>query len=479
MFKIKVPSMLLIVGLYSCTPDCAQSQTQLDVANEIKLPVPSSRGNFGKSFPILGESANEKFSMKVTPDQSLLVLAPDANGKWPLVRVKKWWTKAPENEVLNIPGWNAADTKYGEVEVDLQITPDGHYVVVFAAARWDGPLFRSKNYVARQPDTLITVIDLQRWQIAGSTHTINTDYADFRGARILSNQWIVLQGFDTRPGLLDLYNRRNRLISIPDLKPGPGCLSERHSYLWPEPWPPEVERKINADSLSRSRRNDEVCSDVLKISGTESVKTLESIIYKGHDQEPKVLMMQSLNIHDENELDGDKAPFPAVLDEREQDAYYDHWNWFRRNEYQGSSPEESSSHLWYQLYGLRKENESHYGIGVFDEGGRKLLEQAPEHLLNEDPQVKYRRCSIEDISESQHAVLTYCHSYRLGFDEQQIPSKQWLSVFRSDDLSEVGAADISKDKRTSEAIAIAEGHAYVLTVEQGETLRVFAVPNRP
>src|ERR1700686_2712298 len=183
---LKVPCLLLIAALSCCAPVCASAQTQLEPMQEIKLPAPSSLGKFGSSFLVPGTPAKEMFSIKVAPDQSLLVFDPDANGEWPLVRVKKWWTKDPVSEMLNIPGWTAADSKYsGEMHVDLQITPDGHYAVAFASAYWDGPLFLRRGYVARKPDTIINVIDLQRWQIVGSTHTEKTENADFRGARIL------------------------------------------------------------------------------------------------------------------------------------------------------------------------------------------------------------------------------------------------------------------------------------------------------
>ncbi len=477
MFRIKVLCALLIAMLFGGAPVRASAQKQLETVNEIKLPVPSSLGNFGRSFPILGESANEKSSMRVLRDQSLLVLDPDANGKWPLVRVTKWWTKDPVTEVLNIAGWTAADTKYGGVEVDLQITPDGHYAIAFAAASWDGPLFARKGYVPRKPDTLITVIDLQRWQIVGSIHTVNTDDADFRGARILNGNWIALQGLDTEPSTIQyehLYDRRNRLFSIPDLKPGPGCISKRPDAL-PADW------SRNAEALNG--QNNKACADVLKVSGVESEKTLESLIYKGHGLEPKELMLRSLHIClDSDKQNEDKICHKGNPDEDEARAYYDHWNWFRHDEYRGSSPEESILHLWYELYGFYKDDSNHYGLGVFDAGGRKLTEQAPEHLLckgeGDQGRNRYCRCSIEDVSEEQHALLTYCQAYSLDFVDAEVLHKQWLSVFRSDDLSEVGIVRISKNKETSEAIAFADGHAYVAVVELGKTISVFAIPNR-
>ncbi|MGA3133162.1 MAG: hypothetical protein ABSD59_20375 [Terracidiphilus sp.] len=125
--------------------------------------------------------------MKVGPDQSLLVLEPDAGGQWLLVRVRNWWSKEPVSEVMKIPVWSAKDIKNGSVDSDLQISLDGHYAIAFAPAIWGAPLFARKGYIPRKPDTLITLIDLQRWQVVGSTHTVNLDDANFEGARVLGN----------------------------------------------------------------------------------------------------------------------------------------------------------------------------------------------------------------------------------------------------------------------------------------------------
>lgn len=57
--------------------------------------------------------------------------------------------------------------------------------------------------------------------------------------------------------------------------------------------------------------------------------------------------------------------------------------------------------------------------------------------------------------------------------------RQWLSVFRSDDFSEVGIVNLSKNSHTLQAIASGDGHAYVLTLQFGEMLRVYAIPDQP
>ncbi len=119
---------------------------------------------------------------------------------------------------------------------------------------------------------------------------------------------------------------------------------------------------------------------------------------------------------------------------------------------------------------------------MFDADGHKLKAQAIPHLLCDIPKnpdgALSCSCRIEGLSEEQHILLAYCRSQR----DQFVGSKwvkQWLSVFRSDDLSEVGSANLSSQKDTIETIATVDGRAYALAVELGETLRVFAVPGEP
>ncbi len=303
---MKIPVCVLSIAAV-CR--CVSGQTQLETLREIKLPVPAPRGKFGSSFLVPGSPAWGYFSIKAAPDQSLLVYDSNATGKWPLVRVRKWWTKDPMSEALNIPGWTAADTKYlAEMYNDLQITPDGRYAVAFAAANWleksDGLRFlMPAHYIAHRPDTILTVIDLERWQIAGSIHTASLEDADFRGARILNGNLIALQGLGIRSPSGDwaVYDRVNRLISIPDLKLGPGCVTKRPQETRAE------DRKRNAEFLSRL--NDAVCADVLKVSGAKSMKALETIIHTGHGVEPEVLAPE--RDFDEHWNQRDQWPFEA------------------------------------------------------------------------------------------------------------------------------------------------------------------------
>src|ERR1700722_12058383 len=105
MLKIGIWRPLITAIISGSASVCALAQTELKPAQQIHLPVSSSRGSY-VHFPIPEMASRQYFSMRVAPDQSLLVLDSDTSGKWPLVRLRKWWTDAPVSEVLIVPGWS-------------------------------------------------------------------------------------------------------------------------------------------------------------------------------------------------------------------------------------------------------------------------------------------------------------------------------------------------------------------------------------
>jgi hypothetical protein len=449
---------------------------QFKMVRQINLQQTAPHGSYGTGFLLVGTPAQNLFSSRLAPDQSLLILNPDTSGEWPLVRVRNWWTEAPLIEVLKIPGWTKADAKnMAETYSDLQVSPDGHYAVAFAGASWmkkgDAPFFVSLPKVARKPDTIITVIDLERWRIAGSIHTANLEDTDFRGARILNGKWIVLQGGVESSSRHSVYLRSNRLISIPDLKPGPECTSQR---------PGLDERKPESAAAQSMRQiNDAACRDVLRETGAGSVEELESLIYMGHHTEPRSLRLRSLDFAPLPGLrtDGDRL---AAAEEREMLEYFDHWTLSRDQIVSGNPPLESSSLTWYGMYDSH-ERPYYYELDKFDAEGQKLKGRTARNLLCGDPNLQGRRsacgCRVDDVSEEQHALLIYCRTQRGNFDGPF--QAQWLSVFRSDDLSAVGFVRLSKDKETTETLAVGDGRTYILVVELGQTIRIYAVPSFP
>ena len=136
MLRIGTWRVLNTTILWAVASVCALAQTELRSTHQIRLPVSSSRGSYDH-FPYSGMNSREHFSMRVVPDQSLLVLDSDASGNWPLIRLRKWWTDAPATEVLSVPGWSSIDANHlNSINLDVQITPDGRYAVAFAGAYW-------------------------------------------------------------------------------------------------------------------------------------------------------------------------------------------------------------------------------------------------------------------------------------------------------------------------------------------------------
>jgi hypothetical protein len=168
-----------------------------------------------------------------------------------------------------------------------------------------------------------------------------------------------------------------------------------------------------------------------------------------------------------------------VAEERDE-LYYDHWDFHRDELYMGNPPFESSSHLWYGLYDSHK-GKSLYELDRFDAEGQKQKGETIRYLLCGNPTMQGPHsacgCRVAAVYEDQRALLAYCRTPHGDFTGAW--QRQWLSVFRSDDLSEVGLMNLSKDKETNAVLAVGDGRTYILAVELGQTLRVYAVPDRP
>jgi hypothetical protein len=225
--------------------------------------------------------------------------------------------------------------------------------------------------------------------------------------------------------------------------------------------------------------NDAACRDLLRETGAGSVAELESLIYMGHGIEPRMLRLRSLDFAPVPGLrtDGDRL---AVAEEREMLEYFDHWNLSRDQIVSENPPLESPSRTWYGLYDSH-ERPFYYELDKFDAEGQKQKGRTARNLLCGDPNLQGRRsacgCRVDDVSEEQHALLIYCRTQHGDFDGPW--QGQWLSVFRSDDLSEVGFVELSKDKETTQTLAVRDGRTYVLVVELGRIVRIYAVPKFP
>jgi hypothetical protein len=450
----------------------ASAQVAIQPLRVIHLPVPKSRGSYNH-WPIPGLAARDHYSWKVAPDQSVLVLDSDTTGKWPFVRVRRWWTGKPKSETLLIPGWNKTDsTHIDDIRVDLQVTPDGRYAVAFAEALWQAKsnflIHAPIGYVQHPADTIITIVDLDHWQIVKSIHTRSLGEFQIRDARVANNRWIAFDDlhFNQSPSKYGAYPVTNALISIPDLKLGPECTSQEISHIWQHP-PDSVTESIR-------KQNDQACRRVLKATGIESVKALETLIRRGSGIEP-----DAMKIHI---LDTVASAIPGEVNlwtaERHEEDFFKYWGEYPYYEnYAENPPFESSLHLWYGLYGAPQS--SLYELDRYDAKGQKKKSQTIHHLLCGDPELDSPKsacgCRVIDVSEEQHTLLTYCRRQHGDYDGRI--QRQWLSMFRSDDFSGLGLISLPKNSEMLAAIGIGNNHSYVLTLDHGEMLRVYSVPD--
>jgi hypothetical protein len=398
--------------------------------------------------------------MRIAPDESVLVLDSDTSGNWHLVRIEKWWTNTLPTDVLSVPGWNSTDAKHlEELRVDLQITPDGRYAVAFAGAQWmaksDFLLHAPRNYVMRQPDTIATVIDLEQWKIVATTHTASIADGALRGVRVVNDKWIVLDfALGETPMKHPLYRYDTRLISIPNLVSGPKCISDR---LFRAGWYPKTD-----DPAVVATHNDAICQNVLQATETASVHALEILIDRGQNPLPANVEQRSLDL------------------QRTEDDFFRGWGEYPYYLlYSENPPFESSSHKWYGLYSSPERG--FYDLTISDTEGREQKKRTIHELLCGDPSLEQRGsacgCRVVDASEQQHNVLAYCRTQRGDFNG--MVRREWLSVLRSDDLSGAGFINLPhKERETLEQIVIGDQHPYVVTLESGELLRVYAIPDR-
>ena len=177
--------------------------------------------------------------------------------------------------------------------MDVQITPNGRYAVAFAEALWMEKssflLHVPKGYVEREPDTIITVVDLERWQIVKSLHTITTGDGHVRDARVVDNRWIALDANLGSSGAEQGTDRyRNWVLSIPDMNPGPDCISQRLFTIGGPA--PDFLRAQRMDM-----QNAEACREVFKAAGVDSDEALEVSIQRSSGIEPRVMRLRDVD----------------------------------------------------------------------------------------------------------------------------------------------------------------------------------------
>ncbi|MGA8939548.1 MAG: hypothetical protein WB439_10320 [Acidobacteriaceae bacterium] len=419
--------------------------------------------------------------MTVASDQSVLILDSDTSGQWPLIRVRRWWTDDPVQEVLKVPGWSSADAKYlDRVLVNVQVTPDGRYAIAFSEAVWKAKtdfLFHVPHgFVFRKPDAIVTVIDLKRWQVLKSMHTASIEEGGIEFARVVSNRWIAFDGWGAVSISKDGdFSRLNQLLSIPDLKVGPGCMSGAFAHVGLAP-PEAVVR-------STQMKNDAACSEVLKAVGVSSAEAFDALLLRGGGMEPIDMKLRDVRWVEDYSNRESHHPYnerQRLWDaDGDADAHFRNWGGWPYDLIVGQNPPfESSTRLWYGLYGA--DERGLYELTRYDAEGKEQASQTERQLLCGDASFGNPKsacgCEVIDVSEPQRALLTYCRQQRGDFDG--MVQKEWLSVFHSDDLSGVGFVALPKSGELLEALAVGGGGVYVVTLEHGDMLRVYAVPRR-
>lgn len=108
------------------------------------------------------------FAMAVTPDQDVLSLVAKGDGKWRLTRVRRWLEKTPEEQTIDVPGWNRADLvgAFPPLNVAMLVSADGHFAVAVTDSIWR----RSDGQRSGRWDGIVSVIDLREFKLVTSIH---------------------------------------------------------------------------------------------------------------------------------------------------------------------------------------------------------------------------------------------------------------------------------------------------------------------
>jgi len=181
------------------------------------------------------------------------------------------------------------------------------------------------------------------------------------------------------------------------------------------------------------------------------MEDLEWFINLGHETEPK-----SFAAHAE--------PNPGYWSSDEWDLY------------ENNPPFESPKSIWYHLSGKGRGANSRYQLSEYANDGQ-VLKTAETNLLSKPSchSKSWCACTVLNVSQEQNAILTFCRRQSVNFTGSFDWHEQWITVFTSKDLSQIGDAALTT-RHIRAAIADVEGHTYVATVEEGKELRIYSVP---
>jgi hypothetical protein len=460
-------TLLSTAVLTACVGSVAFGQSEIPAQHEIRLPIPESRGSFGGGFWAISVPSHDQFAVRLLPDQRLLVMNPNSSGQWVLTRIGDWWTESPEIDSLAIPGWTSANVKREQnLTTGMLVTADGRYAVVVSGAEKvkdaDHIPFAPDRSIAGKPDTLVVLVDLKLWRLVRGFHTATLGDFDFRRAQIAGGHWIALEGYNVTPSPIKyahVYERINQLISIPDMTVGPRCIS-----IVAEPG--------NSSQAGLAHKNNAICGELLKATGLASLNRFESLMYLGEEPPPETYQPYA-------EVTRKFSTGTGEIDERNfnhevmvgiERGFTPDSNGF----YHFNPPFESPAGYWYEFQhppGTRT-----YQLAKYDHAGTTISVK-PTTLLAKAGcgRRNWCDCRIEDVREEANALLAFCSAFMVDIFDAHHMQAQWLTTFRTSNLSESGEIRMSKDHLTKQVLATIDGTLYVLIVERGETVRVYPV----
>ncbi len=194
--------------------------------------------------------------LAITAENGLLVLIPQADGKWVLKHLAGWSTQAPTERTLDIVGVpnEGSDVSIG---TDLTVSPNGNYVItrINYSHGAIGPNDRNRK-------TVVTVVDLHMFTIVSRQVTTDPLLAD--------SEW----RFDERGDLLTRGLIKPSLagwvvgaavLSLPSLNPTTRCQYEAVSefHLGRRDWTRPVDKEISDE-----------CAALLKAAHVASLEDL-------------------------------------------------------------------------------------------------------------------------------------------------------------------------------------------------------------
>lgn len=215
--RLRFVQLLLFLSLTA--PLFAQQKPFTQIA-KFDLPVSHSRGLWWDA------TLRSKwiFNAKLGPHNDLFVFDVDKSGRWPLVRIRDWWTKESKPEVLDVPGFGKeAASHLFELRTRIYFSDDDRYAIGLAEASWSPTQEQRAAHQFRDDEAVLNVIDLKSWKITASVPTKSLGYSAVDGLKVLPNGLVAIETYHhVESGNLIQF----ALLSFPSLSPIASCKTE-------------------------------------------------------------------------------------------------------------------------------------------------------------------------------------------------------------------------------------------------------------